>query len=72
MTGYQEPHLDEDVRCSCHQNDIKTKFQTMTKRTGTYYTTELLMNANISSLGCSHCTTAPSNRFADEPKEVTF
>ena len=27
---------------------------------------------NISSLGCSHCTTAPSNRFADEPNKRPF
>ena len=28
------------------------------------------MNANISSLGCSRYTTAPSNRFADEPRHM--
>ena len=28
------------------------------------------MNANISSLGCSHSTTALSNRFADEPRHM--
>ena len=65
------PHLDEDVHYGCNQN-VKNQIPNKRKRIGTYYPTELLMNANISSLGCPHCTIVPSNRFADEPQEVTF